>query len=647
MNLNLKRKVGRPSKKQIRKEKTIKVIYMVSIVAIIGLLIFAFSNLINEESRVNANVNTTTLNIKNKSESRNLSDKKCVKDAYYFSIKSTGGKIKNVEFSNIKNPKKWHQFTNNLTYSKDKTEVKVVIRKSYSTLYVKATNSKGSKVFGPFNICRLANIKITENERKLSDSNCYSTSFSFKVYDEYGISKVLYLTKGAKSYVEFPKNVIKINGNEATITINKKYEDVRIKVINKFGNTSEIKGPYNFNIQKSCSKPNSGSNPTPNNGNNQTPSKTTTVSDKNLDVSGVYTDSSMGKKVTYTTIYNDSWFTKSTTVKNENLATLSMFASASVYQLDNAQNLLKNCNFTSSKTEKTVTKTDNDHVSYVIGHKKIGNFTVVAVIVKGTSGNYEWVSNFNIGKNTTHKGFELAEKELNTSVNNYIKNNNITGTIKYWVTGHSRGAAVANLYAKRLNSSGKKTKVYAYTFATPRVSRQAKLSGYENIYNYINTGDFVTEVAPTKWGFKRYGNDIFIDDSGLAQLKNNFRNIVGVEYGGYSKDENQKLIDSFVDYSGNNQTSYYTKKNYKNYSASPSEYFQDGIALILAGDTVEGSKTVGKIIAKDSQARTVTKYLVAGTKVNDKMPHAHCVSTYVSWVTSITNNSKILSTDSN
>ena len=554
MNFEFKRKVGRPSKKQIKKEKTLKAVYMISIVLIVGLLIFAFSNLISEESRINANVNTITLNIKNKSESRNLNEKKCVKDAYYFSIKSTGGKIKNVEFSNVKNPKKWHQFTNNLTYSKDKTEVKVVIRKSYSTLYVKATNSKGSKVFGPFYVCRLANIKITENERKLSDSNCYEKSFSFKVYDEYGISKVLYLPSGSKSYVEFPKNNVKINGKEATVKIDKAYDNIRIKVVNKFGNTSEVLGPFKFNIQKKCTNSNTGSNPTPNTGNNNpTPSKNITkVADNDVDVSGVYIDSSMSKKVSYTTKYNDSWFTKSTIIKNENLATLSMFASASVYQLDNAQNLLKNCNFASSKVEKVVTKTDNNHVSYVIGHKKIGNFTVVAVIVKGTSGNYEWVSNFNIGKNTTHRGFELAEKELNTSVNNYIKNNNITGKIKYWITGHSRGAAVANLYAKRLNGSGKKTKVYAYTFATPRVSRQAKLNGYENIFNYLNTGDFVTEVSPSKWGFKRYGNDIFIDAHGSTQLKNNFSNITGVEYGGYIQEENQDLIQLFVDYSGDN-----------------------------------------------------------------------------------------------
>jgi hypothetical protein len=89
------------------------------------------------------------------------------------------------------------------------------------------------------------------------------------------------------------------------------------------------------------------------------------------------------------------------------------------------------------------------------------------------------------------------------------------GSVKLWITGHSRGAAVANLLAADLTDDAlypAKESIYTYTFATPNVrlpaddmERMAMKDDYLNIHNYLNTEDFVAYVPLEAWGFTRYG----------------------------------------------------------------------------------------------------------------------------------------------
>ena len=75
----------------------------------------------------------------------------------------------------------------------------------------------------------------------------------------------------------------------------------------------------------------------------------------------------------------------------------------------------------------------------------------------------------------------------------YIPFNNISNPI-FLVTGHSLGAAVANLVASHLNSctdtthcSGTRTvqDVYAYTFATPKTVKNSTGNNDQNIFKAI------------------------------------------------------------------------------------------------------------------------------------------------------------------
>lgn len=80
------------------------------------------------------------------------------------------------------------------------------------------------------------------------------------------------------------------------------------------------------------------------------------------------------------------------------------------------------------------------------------------------------------------------------------------------LTGHSRGAAVANLLAVLLNQVYDSSKIFAYTFACPQtIKTSLKFTDY-NIFNFINSSDIVPYLPLSFWGFKRAGKDIFLDE---------------------------------------------------------------------------------------------------------------------------------------
>lgn len=144
----------------------------------------------------------------------------------------------------------------------------------------------------------------------------------------------------------------------------------------------------------------------------------------------------------------------------------------------------------------------SDNCAYAIGSKKaeVGNKTLVIIAIRGSvggisPGSSDWQSNFNInitGKGN-HLGFETAAGKILKGAEAYVDSNKIKNPV-YVITGHSRGAAVANLLAVSMVEQGEKTSdVYAYTFATPDVTiNESKIGNYPNIFNVCNTSDVVT-----------------------------------------------------------------------------------------------------------------------------------------------------------
>lgn len=157
----------------------------------------------------------------------------------------------------------------------------------------------------------------------------------------------------------------------------------------------------------------------------------------------------------------------------------------------------------------------SDKVAYSIATKNdVCGATLVAVAIRGGGYGGEWSSNFHVGDGSSvyHNGFNNAAESVYEEVLRHLEQ--IDGRVKLWVTGYSRGAATANLLAAKLDTfaaiSGQydADDVFVYTFATPQGvtdRKDASAPLYDNIFNIVNPGDVVPLVAPSGWGFTRYG----------------------------------------------------------------------------------------------------------------------------------------------
>ena len=229
--------------------------------------------------------------------------------------------------------------------------------------------------------------------------------------------------------------------------------------------------------------------------------------------------------------YTDDYFKKPATKYNQSLATMSLCLALSTYQdedkeiyHENVKNLFGKCGFVIDGADNTFQqknydiKTGTDTIACSFANKKIGDSTLVAVAVRSGGYGAEWASNLTLGLAGDHYGFDDASNKVYEYLADYVNSRNITGKVKFWITGFSRGGATANLLAAKLDNkidshpkiTYSKEDVYAYTFATPAgavKSNNPHSKKYNNIFNIINFHDLVPLVAPSQfgWSFDRYG----------------------------------------------------------------------------------------------------------------------------------------------
>ena|GEM_PF-2187015 len=225
------------------------------------------------------------------------------------------------------------------------------------------------------------------------------------------------------------------------------------------------------------------------------------------------------------------WYISNTTSTNysQKLSEIAMALSWAAYDPDDIEQSLSSNGFTDIKPYLYSDLTDG--LAYTISQKKTstGN-TVVAVVLRGTVGVNEWISDANIaltnGLYGNHAGFNNAMTLVFGSLKDYLGRLPSGGSVKYFITGHSRGAAAANLLAVELADKGvKQEDVYAYTYATPDVGVQNPASwngggSKDNIFNICNRYDpvtllpgslFSTVTLPgTQWG--KYGRTYWFSE---------------------------------------------------------------------------------------------------------------------------------------
>ncbi len=156
--------------------------------------------------------------------------------------------------------------------------------------------------------------------------------------------------------------------------------------------------------------------------------------------------------------------------------------------------------------------------AYTLAHKEVpGDHGAETVILMGIRGSYgtEWLSNFDLGEEGDHRGFEQAEQEALEALRLYARSIGAQpDRTRVLLCGHSRGGAVANLLAADLNRLSATPEaltgpsaVYAYTFAAPACTRSPERddSLHGNVFNVVDAEDVVPRWPLEGWGFGRYG----------------------------------------------------------------------------------------------------------------------------------------------
>lgn len=212
---------------------------------------------------------------------------------------------------------------------------------------------------------------------------------------------------------------------------------------------------------------------------------------------------------------------------NKNLALVSLTLSSTAYSYTYAIENLETMGFEHIAKFNYADNYNEDAVGIIIASKKFGDTTIVSITFRGTY-EKEWYSNFDIGRDVlstkVHAGFKNASDYALEKLMMYMVN---YGTdrdhCKFLVTGHSRGAAVANLMSKELIDIFGANNVYAYTFATPNTTtdKNATDNHYAGIFNFINPEDFISYIPLESWGFTKYGTTIvFPENNGSDEYKN-------------------------------------------------------------------------------------------------------------------------------
>lgn len=259
--------------------------------------------------------------------------------------------------------------------------------------------------------------------------------------------------------------------------------------------------------------------------------------------------------------WDDYWFTNDPTVYNHKLAIACSALAGASYDESYLTEAFQDLDFDTYQMYyyDDFDGEDYDIVSYGFAAKKLSgqDETLVAIIIRGTPGNEEWYSNFDIGSSSTHSGFNIAADRLLEDFETFYRATGLSSyETKILVTGHSRGAAVANIVAYDvINRYVKQENLYAYTFATPTVSTKAGNVDYPNIFNIISGEDFVTQVPLAAWGYGHYGTDLLLPsrtyygagyDNVYKKMSGLFKSYSGVDFNPYPA--GSATVSSLVDY---------------------------------------------------------------------------------------------------
>ncbi len=141
---------------------------------------------------------------------------------------------------------------------------------------------------------------------------------------------------------------------------------------------------------------------------------------------------------------------------------------------------------------------------YINGQKT----NVIAVVCRGTVGPKDTLSDILVEAN----GFRTAEEYVTPELKKYMEKPEIDKSLptKFYITGHSRGGAVANILGTDLEEYTDKGNVFVYTFACPNTTTdKSRTEKYLHIKNYIAPEDDWVARNPMMFDSKKLLNNVW------------------------------------------------------------------------------------------------------------------------------------------
>jgi hypothetical protein len=206
----------------------------------------------------------------------------------------------------------------------------------------------------------------------------------------------------------------------------------------------------------------------------------------------------------------------------------------------------------------------DDLTEFAVGHRTVYyqgyEKEVIVLVVRGTNGtSAEWSSNFDVGADTAeyykalgsshpdwvnkqnHKGFDVATNRILTKFYDYVSRHGLdelTRDKAILITGHSRGAAIANLLGAHFEDSAD-YESFTYTFASPFCTTDKNAPNYKTIFNVANEDDLIAYLPLEAWGFKKYGiiksisvAGVYKDNNIFGDREDSFEWLIGAGYNG-------------------------------------------------------------------------------------------------------------------
>jgi peptidoglycan hydrolase-like protein with peptidoglycan-binding domain len=355
-----------------------------------------------------------------------------------------------------------------------------------------------------------------------------------------------------------------------------------------------------------------------------------------------------------TTVYGiswrDSWFAEPASEYNPKLATAAMALSALAYSsVAQVSTGFQKLGFSNNDIE-TVEVGGTGPIGYTLAVKEISidNTTenLIVVDVRGTASEDEWKSNMDMSGGaataTIHKGFDDAANNVYSGLMSWLAEKDIShsnGSGKILVTGHSRGAAAANLVAVRLiaNNVFSANDVFGYTFATPNT--KTSVNSYANIHNIVNPEDFVPRVPLVQWGFSKDGQTYDLpsvstyDSLAYRQLYNRtnsyFNLLANDDYNNWPTGTGpvENFVTSVYSYASDVNT-YYTLEYGQDPPVTTYDFFDLLASFLGTENPVYGAVLVTWLFGAFPG---FVPYLSA-EPLDHHIFHAHCQEIYLAWM---------------